>query len=40
MAFTLEFTSLEPNSNLGINGKEFRGVKTDLTLEKIDDFLK
>lgn len=40
MAFTLQFISLEPNSNLGINGKEYRVVKTDLTVEKIDDFLK
>ncbi len=39
-AFTLSFISLEPDSNLGINGEEYKVIKTDLTIGKIDSFLK
>jgi hypothetical protein len=38
-AFTLQLISLDSGSNLGINGVEYKVIKTDLTIEKIDRFL-
>lgn len=40
MAFTLQILSLESNSNLGIDGIEYRVLETNVTNENLEDFFR